>query len=47
MNSFYLILILLISFFILLAGQIFRLRKEVRKLNKIVNHLLKEGNDER
>ena len=45
MNSFYLIIIFLFSFIILLAGQIFKLQKEVRKLNKIVKHLLIKDNN--
>jgi len=39
-NNLYLILIFLFFFFMLCIGEIFKLKKEVRKLNKIVEHLL-------
>ena len=42
MNNLYLILFFLITFFMLCIGEIFKLKKEVRKLNKIVKYLLKK-----
>ena len=45
MNNFYLILILLFGFFIFLAGEIFKLKKEIRTLNNIVKHLLEKKNN--
>ena len=42
MNNLYLILFFLIAFFMLCIGEIFKLKKEVRKLNKIVKYLLKK-----
>ena len=42
MNNLYLIILLLFVFFMICLGQINYLKKEVRKLNKIVEHLLKK-----
>jgi len=42
MNNLYLIILLLFVFFMICLGQINYLKKEVRKLNKIVDHLLKK-----
>tara|TARA_B110000014_G_scaffold249238_1_gene224351 strand:- start:600 stop:737 length:138 start_codon:yes stop_codon:yes gene_type:complete len=44
MNNLYLILFFLLVFFMLCIGEIFKLKKEVRKLNKIAKHLLKKEN---
>jgi len=40
MNNLYLVIFFLFIFFMLCIGEIFKLKKEVRKLNKIVKHLL-------
>jgi len=40
MNNLYLLLILLFIFFMLIIGQIFKIKKEIRKLSNIVEHLL-------
>ena len=40
MNNLYLVIFFLFIFFMLCIGEIFKLKKEVRKLNKIVEHLL-------
>ena len=42
MNNLYLISMLLFIFFMICLGQINYLKREVRKLNKIVNHLLRK-----
>ena len=41
----YIILFLLFIFFMFCVSEIFKLQKEVRKLNNIINHLLKKKND--
>ena len=43
-ESLYIGLIMAIIFLIICLGQIFYLQKEVRKLNNIASHLLKEIN---
>lgn len=40
MNGFYLLCILLVIFLFISLGKIIKLEKDVRKLNKIINHLL-------
>ena len=40
MTNLYIIVLLLFIFFMICIGQINYLKKEVRKLNKIVQHLL-------
>ena len=42
MNGFYLVCLLLFIFLFISLGKINRLEKDIRKLNKIVNHLLKK-----
>lgn len=42
MNGFYLICILLFIFLFISLGKIVKLEKDIRKLTKIVNHLLKK-----
>ena len=42
MNGFYLLCILLVIFLFISLGKIIKLEKDVRKLNKIINHLLKK-----
>jgi len=42
MTSLNIFLIMLAVFFAIFFSEIFRLKKEVRKLNNIVNHLLQE-----
>jgi len=45
MMTLYLILLLLFIFFMVCLSEIFKLKKDVRKLNNIINHLLKKQND--
>jgi len=42
MYSWYVLLILLFVFFMILSGEIFKMKKDIRKLNKIIEHLLKD-----
>jgi len=42
MSGFYLICILLFIFLLIVIGKIVKLEKDVRKLTKISNHLLKK-----
>jgi len=42
MNGFYLICLLIFIFLFISLGKIIRLEKDIRKLNKIINHLLKK-----
>mgnify|MGYP001205707813 CR=1 FL=1 len=42
MNGFYFICILLFVFFFISLGKIVKLEKDVRKLNKIIDDLLKK-----
>ena len=42
MNGFYLICFLVFIFLFISIGKIIKLEKEVRKLNKIINHLLEK-----
>jgi len=44
MITLYLILLLLFVFFMVCISEVFKLKKEVRKLNNIINHLLKKYN---
>ena len=43
MDGFYLLCILLVIFLFISLGKIIKLEKDVRKLNKIINHLLKKA----
>ena len=45
MTTLYIILFLLFIFFMFCLTEIFKLKKDVRKLNNITNHLLKNKND--
>jgi len=45
MTSFNLFLIMLVVFFAVFFSEIFKLKKEVRKLNKIVSYLLELRNN--
>ena len=40
MNNLYLLIICLFVFFMISIGEIFKLKKEVRKLNRIVKNIL-------
>jgi len=42
MNGFYLICLLVFVFLFISLGKIIKLEKEVRKINKILNYLLKK-----
>ena len=42
MTGFYFICVLLFIFSLISIGKIIKLEKDVRKLNKILNHLLKK-----
>ena len=42
MTNFYILFILLFMFFMLIIGEIFKIKKEIRKLNKALDYLLKE-----
>ena len=46
MNTLYILLILLFVFFMIFSGEIFKMKKEIRKLNKILEHLLKQKNND-
>ncbi len=45
MTTLYIILLLLFIFFMFCISEIFKLQKEVRKLNNIIKHLLKKDNE--
>ena len=42
MNNLYVLFILLFIFFMIVIGEIFKMKKEIVKLDKIISHLLKE-----
>ena len=42
MTTSYILLFLLFIFFMFCVGEIFKLKKEVRKIGNIINHLLKK-----
>ena len=42
MTNFYIILILLFIFFMFIIGEIFKMKKEIRKLNKALDYFIKE-----
>jgi len=42
MNTLFVLLILLFVFFMIFSGEIFKMKKEIRKLNKIIEHILND-----